>query len=122
MLELSINSKEHPTKSVKYESPPEEPRVSKYTLPDTYCGEAAGSAGINGLGKLMTSKTTVGASEFSEGSAKAYGNTVLSTESGVGPDFESIVCENTHSNGVSSGHIKEPTDVNPDGTTEPVES
>lgn len=78
-------------------------KVSNNALTATNCGELAGTAGDNGVGKLISSKTTMGAVPFDEGETIADGKAVVPSESIVGPLTETIGRENTHSKGHASG-------------------
>lgn len=74
------------------------------------------------MGKSISSKVTAGAHKFIIGKTEKRGATVLSPESGVGPDFNHLGKENTPSHGVTSGHLREHTELKHDETAEPLES
>lgn len=69
--------------------------VSDDSSPIANCGELSVSSGDNGVGKLMVSKTTIGARPLMLGIAEAYGCALVSSESLVGPDTKSLGTENT---------------------------
>lgn len=95
-------------------------RVPKDTNPYAEEGEASGTTGKNGVGKLIPPKTSLWAILFIVGRTCVWGCTVLPSEAGIGPYFETIGWENTHTNGLTTGTIKVETICKPDETAVPV--
>lgn len=74
------------------------------------------------MGKLISSKASIGASVLIEGEAWSIGLAVVSSESGVGPYLEPIGCDNSCTVVVSTGPVFGEPELKEVDTSVPVDT